>query len=107
MQSQKCGEYSRLFFTDYAYHYQYKGWLPGYYDYGIDNGLDIPAKHHPAPKEHPTDPLMHIVHPPLTKTSHSLLDEVHFSLLGYTFGPVVSWAVIIGGVLVVYWYFRR
>jgi hypothetical protein len=107
-QTAHCKAYIDLFAEDYEYHKHHGGWLTGYVDYGLHNGLNVPAKHHRAPKEHvPTDPLMHIVHPPLTKPNHSFLDEVHFSLLGYTFGPVVSWAVIIGGVLVVYWYFRR
>jgi len=109
-QNDKCNPYAKLFLTDYLYHYKTGDWLNGYEDYGIDNGLNItpkPAKHHPKPIEHPTDALFHTVHPHVYKTSKSFLDEVHFSLLGYTFGPAVSWAVIIGGVLVVYWYFRR
>jgi len=100
-QRDKCNPYSGLFSMDYGVHYTTGKWLEGYVDYGVNNGLNEPAK------PDPTDALFHTVHPHVYKTSHSLLDEVHFSLLGYTFGPVVSWAVIIGGVLVVYWYFHR
>jgi len=96
-----CASYMNDFFLDRTYHDRTGKWLTGYVDYGMHNGLNEPAK------PDPTDALLHTVHPHVTKPSHSFLDEVHFSLLGYTFGPVVSWAVIIGGVLVVYWYFHR
>jgi len=49
-QTAHCKAYIDLFAEDYEYHKHHGGWLTGYVDYGLDNGLNTTPKSPKSPK---------------------------------------------------------